>query len=158
MFKIDYSKASEPNGDIKDGVYEVFFDDPKISWTQTGGVEHLDLRMRIRKDFTQEHQNQLIFHRAFKSKETGKYHEGMLMNLAKQARIPDGTEFSSIEHLLELLDGKALKVTVKNESSTYQGKEYNNLVVKKIEQSMLNPMAGNIPSGMIGISDDDLPF
>lgn len=38
------------------------------------------------------------------------------MNLAKASGIPDGTKFSSLEDYLNQLEGKALKVTVKNEN------------------------------------------
>lgn len=151
MFTIDYSQAKE-FGSIKDGTYEVIIDQAKQDATQ-GGADYLDIRFRIRKDFQQEFQNNIIFHRIF-AKEDGKYPVGSIMNLAKAAGIPDGTKFSSLEDYLGQLVGKALKVTVKNEKSEWQGKTYENLNVKRMEVTELPLPAGN----PMEISDSDLPF
>ena len=140
-------------GSIKDGTYEVTIDLAKQDATQ-GGADFLDIRFRIRKDFQQEHQNNIIFHRIFAKKEDGKYPVGSIMNLAKAAGIPDGTKFSSLEDYLNQLEGKALKVTVKNEKSEWQGKTYENLNVKRMEVTELPLPAGN----PMDISDDALPF
>ncbi|EQC70379.1 Single stranded DNA-binding protein [Streptococcus sp. HSISS2] len=75
------------------------------------------------------------------------------MNLAKAAGIPDGTKFTSLEDYLNQLEGKALKVTVKNEKSEWQGKTYENLNVKRMEVTEL-PIA----AASTEISDADLPF
>ena len=110
MFTIDYSQAKE-FGSIKDGTYEVTIDLAKQDATQ-GGADYLDIRFRIRKDFQQEFQNNIIFYRIFAKKEVGKYPVASIMNLAKAVGIPDGTKFSSLEDYLNQLEGKALKVTV----------------------------------------------
>lgn len=120
-----------------------------------GGADFLDIRFRIRKDFQQEHQNNIIFHRIFAKKEDGKYPVGSIMNLAKAAGIPDGTKFSSLEDYLGQLVGKALKVTVKNEKSEWQGKTYENLNVKRMEVTELPSLTTGNP---MDISDDMLPF
>ena len=51
-----------------------------------------------------------------------------------------------------MLVGKPLKVTVKNETSEYNGKTYENLNVKRIEKSELSGMQA--PE----LNDIDLPF
>ena len=71
MFTIDYSQAKE-FGSIKDGTYEVTIDLAKQDATQ-GGADYLDIRFRIRKDFQQEFQNNIIFYRIFAKKDDGKY-------------------------------------------------------------------------------------
>ena len=151
MFTIDYSQAKE-FGTIADGTYEVTIDLAKQDATQ-GGADYLDIRFRIRKDFQQEFQNNIIFHRIFAKKEDGKYPVASIMNLAKAAGIPDGTKFTSLEDYLNQLEGKALKVTVKNEKSEYKGKTYENLNVKRMEVTDVPIAVANTE-----ISDDDLPF
>ena len=74
------------------------------------------------------------------------------MNLAKQSGIPDGTKFNSLDDYLNMLVGKPLKVTVKNKTSEYNGKTYENLDVKRIEKSELSGMQA--PE----VNDIDLPF
>ena len=134
MFTIDYSKAKE-FGSIKDGTYEVTIDLAKQDATQ-GGADYLDIRYRI-----------------FAKKEDGKYPVASIMNLAKAAGIPDGTKFSSLEDYLNQLEGKALKVTVKNEKSEWQGKTYENLNVKRLEVTDIP-----LPEVNTEISEIDLPF
>lgn len=45
---------------------------------------------------------------------------------AKAVKIPEGIEVNSIDQFLELIRGKSLKVTVKNVTSEYNGKTYEN--------------------------------
>lgn len=151
MFTIDYSQAKE-FGSIADGTYEVTIDLAKQDATQ-GGADYLDIRFRIRKDFQQEFQNNIIFHRIFARKEDGKYPVASITNLAKAAGIPDGTKFTSLEDYLNQLEGKALKVTVKNEKSEYKGKTYENLNVKRMEVTDV-PIA----AASADVSEIDLPF
>lgn len=151
MFTIDYSQAKE-FGAVADGTYEVTIDLAKQDATQ-GGADFLDIRFHIRKDFQQEFQNNIIFHRIFAKKEDGKYPVASIMNLAKAAGIPDGTKFSSLEDYLNQLEGKALKVTVKNEKSEYKGKTYENLNVKRMEVTDV-PIA----AASADVSKIDLPF
>jgi hypothetical protein len=151
MFTIDYSQAKE-FGAIADGTYEVTIDLAKQDATQ-GGADFLDIRFRIRKDFQQEFQNNIIFHRIFAKKEDGKYPVASIMNLAKAAGIPDGTKFTSLKDYLNQLEGKALKVTVKNEKSEYKDKTYENLNVKRMEVT-------DVPIAVASadVSEIDLPF
>lgn len=151
MFEIDYSKAQE-FGTIEDGTYEVLVE-YSIEKTTPNGADYLSIPLRIRKDFEQLHKNSLIFHKIWQKKEDGKYPIGAVMNLAKQAQIPDKTKFKDLDDYLNQLTGKALKVTVKNEKSTYNGKDYDNLNVKKIEASQLPSIKA--PSE---IEDEGLPF
>lgn len=151
MFEIDYKKAQE-FGNIADGTYEVVIE-YSMEKTTPNGADYLDIPMRIRTDFDQPHKNSLIFYKIWQKKDTGKYPEGSIMNLAKQAGIPDGTKFKSLDDYLGMLEGKALKVTVKNETSESNGKTYENLNVKKMEASLLSGVQKNLE-----INDDALPF
>ena len=150
LFEIDYSKAQE-FAKVTDGTYEVLIDKAVQNASQ-GGTDFLDIQFKIRDDFNQQFKNNRIFHKIWINKETGKYPVGQVMNLAKQSGIPDGTKFNSIDDYLNMLVGKALKVTVKNETSEYNGKTYENLNVKCIEKSELSGMQA--PE----INEPDLPF
>lgn len=150
LFEIDYSKAQE-FAKVTNGTYEVIVDKAVQNASQ-GGTDFLDIQFKIREDFNQPFKNNRIFHKIWISKETGKYPVGQVMNLAKQSGIPDGTKFNSLDDYLNMLVGKALKVTVKNETSEYNGKTYENLNVKRIEKSELSGM--QTPK----VNDIDLPF
>lgn len=139
MFEIDYSKAQE-FANIENGTYETTIKKAAANATP-GGADFLDIQFKIREDFDQKFKKNLIFHRIFAKKADGKYPVGSLMNLAKAAGIPDGTKFSSLDDYLDQLVGKAVKVTVKNEKSEYNGKTYDNLNVKKLEKSELPAIA-----------------
>lgn len=152
MFEIDYSKAQE-FASITDGTYETFIEKATEDATKNG-ADFVSIRFRIRKDFQQEFQNNIIFHRIFAKKDDGKYPTGIMQNLAKQAGIPDGTKFKTLEDYLNQLLNKCLKVTVKNETSEYNGNTYNNLNVKRIEKSDIPPLVNPAEQ----ISEDDLPF
>ncbi|MDY4510757.1 DUF669 domain-containing protein [Streptococcus hyovaginalis] len=152
MFTIDYSKAQE-FASIKDGTYEVSIDKAAQDATK-GGADFLNIQFRIRKEFQQDFQNNIIFHRIFAKKEDGKYPAGAIMTLAKAAGIPDGTQYKDLDDYLGQLLGKCLKVTVKNEKSEYQGKTYENLNVKRMEKSDIVPLA----DPTLAVTEDSLPF
>lgn len=150
VFEIDYSQAQE-FAKVTDGTYEVLIDKAVQNASQ-GGTDFLDIQFKIREDYNQQFKNNRIFHKIWINKETRKYPVGQVMNLAKQAGIPDGTKFNSLDDYLNMLVGKALKVTVKNGTSEYNGKTYENLNVKRIEKSELSGMQA--PE----VNDIDLPF
>lgn len=152
MFTIDYSKAKE-FASITDGTYETFIEKAVQDATKNG-ADFINIHFRIRKDFQQEFQNNIIFHRIFAKKEDGKCPEGVIHNLAKQAGIPEGTQFKSLDDYLNQLLNKCLKITVKNETSEYNGNTYNNLNVKRIEKSDIPSMVNPVEE----FKEDDLPF
>ncbi|WP_136300880.1 DUF669 domain-containing protein, partial [Streptococcus pyogenes] len=71
MFEIDYSQAKE-FASITDGTYETFVEKAVQDATKNG-ADFINIHFRIRKDFQQEFQNNIIFHRIFAKKEDGKY-------------------------------------------------------------------------------------
>lgn len=152
MFEIDYSQAKE-FASITDGTYETFIEKAVQDATKNG-ADFINIHFRIRKDFQQEFQNNIIFHRIFAKKEDGKYPVGAIMVLAKQAGIPDGTKFKSLDDYLNQLLNKCLKITVKNETSEYNGNTYNHLNVKRIEKSDIPAMVNPVEE----FKEDDLPF
>lgn len=133
MLTINHEAASNGFEDIQDGVYEVVISPTICENATKGGTEFIDCRLIIRNDVQQPHQNGVIFHKIWKSKETNQYVMGMIQQLAKFAQLPNGKQYQTLDPFFDDLRGKPLKVEVKNESSEYNGKTYENLNVKKMD-------------------------
>jgi len=166
VFTLNHEEAFEGNVKIEDGTYEVFIEKAHEDASKNG-AEFINFWFRIRNDIKQPAKNQIIFHRIWKSKDTGKYHTGMINTLGKAAQLPNGKSYNSMEELLNDFLRKPLKVTVKNESSEYNGKTYDNLNVKFQEptafpdlqhKSKANDSAPDTSGDTISIHDEDLPF
>lgn len=152
MFTIDYSQAQE-FATITNGTYEVFIESAKPDASE-GGTDFMDIRFKIRDDFDQKFKNNIIFYKIWVNKETQQYNANKINTLAKMAQLPDGAKFAGVEEFLNALVGKHLKVTVKNETSEYNGKTYENLNVKRLEKSdILAPKKASTE-----VTDDMLPF
>lgn len=157
LFSVNY-EAAEQFSSIEDGTYEVVVAQAEQAASQSG-TDFLDIRLKIRDDFQQKFRNNLIFDKVWINKKTLQYPEWALQRYAKAIKIPEGVEINTIEQFLGLITGKTLKVTVKNEQSEYNGKTYDNLNIKKMEQSELPPYSGAITEPAQKQDDDlDLPF
>lgn len=166
-FTLDFDKAYEGgNSKVEDGNYEVVVEKASEDATKNGS-EYINFWLRIRNDIKQSSQNQVIFHKIWKGKETGKYNAAMINTLGKAAQLKNGKSYNSLDDLLNDFVGKPLKATVKNETSEYNGKTYENLNVKYTNISEYPDVqhrkddkktadTGNTDS--ITINDDDLPF
>lgn len=155
IFSVNY-EAAEQFAAIEDGTYEVYVAQAEQSATQNG-TDFLDIRLKIRDDFQQKFRNNLIFDKIYVNKSTLEYPIWVLQMYCKAAKVPENTDIQTIEQFLDLIKGKSMKVTVKNETSEWNGKTYENLRVKKREQSELAPYsekAEKTPE----VSDLDLPF
>lgn len=155
LFSVNY-EAAEQFSSIEDGTYEVVVAQAEQSASQSG-TDYLDIRLKIRDDFQQKFRNNLIFDKVWINKQTLQYPEWALQRYAKAIKIPEGVEINTIEQFLGLITGKTLKVTVKNEQSEYNSKTYDNLNIKKMEQSELPAYSGTV-SEPAQTKDDDLDF
>lgn len=155
IFSVNY-EAAEQFAAIEDGTYEVYVAQAEQSATQNG-TDFLDIRLKIRDDFQQKFRNNLIFDRIYVNKSTLEYPIWVLQMYCKAAKVPENTDIQTIEQFLDLIKGKSMKVTVKNETSEWNGKTYENLRVKKREQSELAPYSAKAEKTP-EVSDLDLPF
>lgn len=155
IFSVNY-EAAEQFAAIEDGTYEVYVAQAEQSATQNG-TDFLDIRLKIRDDFQQKFRNNLIFDRIYVNKSTLEYPIWVLQMYCKAAKVPENTDIQTIEQFLDLIKGKSMKVTVKNETSEWNGKTYENLRVKKREQSELPPYSTKVEKAP-EVSDLDLPF
>ena len=131
-FTLDFENKFD--GAIKDGTYEVviYIMNEDVAGT---GTEFTNVNMIIRNDIEQPHKNQHIFHRIWKSKETNKYNMMMFNTIGYAAQLENGKQYGSMDELLDDYVGKPIKVRVKNETSEYNGKTYENLNVKSWDKS-----------------------
>lgn len=158
-------------GGIQDGVYEVIITTMQEDATQSG-TEYTDVRLTVRNDVDQKYKNQIIFHKIWKAKATGKYNMRNFNTLgaAIQEQLKN-TSFNTLEELFQEFRGKALRVQVKNETSEYNGKTYENLNVKQMGKTQFpdiqhqfkdgqNPNESNpFATGGAEVNDDStLPF
>ena len=158
LFSVNY-EAAEQFSSVENGTYEVVITTAEQSASKTG-TDFLDIRLKIRDDFQQKFRNNLIFDKVWINKQTLQYPEWALQRYAKAVKIPEGVEINTIEQFLEIIKGKTLKVTVKNEQSESNGVTYDNLNIKKMEQSELPPYSGAVSSEPTPAKADDLdlPF
>ena len=128
-FSLDFNEVYEGGG-IKDGEYEVVVAGAKEDATPTG-AEYMEFDLIIRNDVDQDHRNQHVFHKVWKSKATSKYNLKMINTIGKACQLENGKEYKSMQDLLDDFFHKTATVFVKNEESEYNGKTYNNLNVKR---------------------------
>jgi len=159
-FSLDFNDVFE--GSVEDGNYEVVVNRCSEDATP-GGAEYIEFDLIIRNDVQQKHQNQHIFHKVWKSKDTGKYNMRMFNTIGKACQLQNGKSYGSLEELMKDFEFKTAIVNVKNEESEYNGKTYNNLNVKFWEKSKIDgPLnhqfkdKGNASAP--AASKDDLPF
>lgn len=158
LFSVNY-EAAEQFSSVENGTYEVVVATAEQSASKSG-TDFLDIRLKIRDDFQQKFRNNLIFDKVWINKQTLQYPEWGLQRYAKAVKIPEGVEIDTIEQFLDIIKGKTLKVTVKNEQSESNGVTYDNLNIKKMEQSELPPYSGAVSSEPVPSKADDLdlPF
>lgn len=163
VFKFDFEDTFE--GGLADGTYEVVIK----SMTETAtpsGAEHISVVLVVRNDVEQKGKNALIFHNIWKAKATGKYNKSMINTIGKYARMSADKEYNSLQDVFDDLERKPLKVTVKNESSEYNGKTYENLNVKNwgftglpnVQHVFKGKEQEEVNDPFDDISEDSLPF
>jgi len=167
-FSLDFNNTFE--GGIKDGLYEVIVNKTKEDATPSG-AEYAEFDLVIRNDLDQPHQNQHIFEKNFKAKATGKYNMMIFNTIGKACQLQSGKTYGSFDELLNDYVGKPALVLVKNETSEYNGKTYENLNVKQWRQTKFPDVqhqwkqsSDNGNQGGVNMNDapeinsDDLPF
>jgi hypothetical protein len=170
-FQLNHDDTFDAN--IPDGDYEVLITRVAENVTQ-GGAEYTEFNLVIRNDIEQPNKNNHIFHKVWKAKATGEYSSKSFNVIGKAAKLPNGKVYSSLDDLFKDFEGRPVRVRIKNETSEYNGKTYENVNVKiwgetkidgpvrhvhkdKAARDAANDAFSN-PYGQIDISDDDLPF
>lgn len=167
FFKVNHEDAKGGEfAPVKPGKYEVIIEkaEHKVS---SGNNDMVKLQMVIRDDVGQEFQKRKLFDNIVFADNTA----WKVQQFLKAVALPDGTEIESLQHFIELVSYKPVKVKVKNED--YQGKTQDRVEFYEesdhglggstqgspfgnSEAGSNDPFANN--NGSIDISDDDLPF
>lgn len=185
--KKETEKKANSFGAIADGEYELLV--TKNEWRpmldKPDKTPYFNVELTIRSDVDQEAAGRKIFHSFYISRDPEKA-QGSLdfinrFNLALD--LPDGMELDE-EPWAKWTVGKPVRAKLKNETSEYNGKTYENVRVKyfmsseypdvememdkpsgiqKVEKKQVNkidddPFINADVTGTIDISDDDLPF
>lgn len=175
-FSLDFNDTM--SGAIKDGTYECLIVHAQED-VNKNGKELVQFRLIVRNDIQQqEHKNQMIFEDRYPNGQTGKHYMPYFNTVGKAAGLQAGKTYRSMQELLNDYLQKPVKVTVKNETSDYNNKTYENLNIKSWEPTdfpnvqhvhknkdnggnsapqtqQQDPFAGG---GPITVDDSDLPF
>lgn len=158
-FQFDFEDTFE--GGLADGTYETVIQSMNEDATK-GGSEYISCVLVVRNDVDQKGKNALIFHKIWKAKADGKYNKSMINTIGKYARMSEDKVYNSLQDVFDDLTGKPVKVTVKNETSEYNGNTYHNLNVKRWDYTQFPTVAHVFKDGKpqepIEVQDDDLPF
>lgn len=167
-FTLDTNDVFE--GGITDGIYEVVID-KVIPKTTPGGAEYVQFDLIVRNDVDQKFKNVHIFHSVWKAKATGKYNPKSFNTIGKACQMQNGKVYNDFNEMLADFEKRVCKVKVKNETSTYNDKVYENLNVKDWGATQLvqcnHQFKQQDTSGMsvsqqqnagIQVNADDLPF
>lgn len=132
--KKEAEKKANSFGDIPDGEYELLV--TKAEWVplldKPDKSPYFNLELTVRTDVEQECGGRKVFHKFYRSRDAEKAENAMdfihRFNLA--IGMPDGVEIETEEQWTDYILGKAVIGKLKNETSQYQGKTYENLNVK----------------------------
>lgn len=127
-FGTNYEGIPTGGGLVPQGNYETIITNAVISQTKNGKYK-VSFMLTIRNDIQQNCQNRVLFIDIWKRREPTPADEqvdgfnfAQLMNIAKAAAIPDGTNFESLADFLRTLVGRLLRVTVTHRA--YGGRTY----------------------------------
>ena len=98
MTNITLNMEDTFDGGIQDGTYETVITKFEENATQAG-TEYVDARLTIRNDIDQKYKNNIVFHRIWKAKATGKYDMRFFNTIGAAAQLQKGKQYSSIEEL-----------------------------------------------------------
>lgn len=168
-FSLDFNNVFEGEGKITNGDYEVIINRCSEGATPSGS-EYIEFDLIIRNDIDQSFKNMHIFHKVWKSKDTGKFNMKTFNTIGKSCRLQNGKSYKTLQELMDDFYRKTARVAVKNETSEYNGKTYENTNVKRWEPTKFtgqvnHQFASNgdktvsemMASG-VEISEDDFPF
>lgn len=131
-FGTNYS-AAQDYSPIPQGEYECMIVNTSICVTGSG-ARRVSIQLVIRNDVQQQCMNRRLYLDIWRKKEPNENDEqvegfnfAQLMNVARAARIPDGTSFETLDQFLETLIGRCIRATVSH-------REWNGKVMESVDQ------------------------
>ena len=190
----DYSNLETQGGyeALPTGEYEVFIAKAGENATPSG-AETLQLDLIVRNDLVSvpalaatngKYANRHVFMDNWKRKATQQYDTESFMYILQAVGVPAGTQVSSVESFINLINGKPARVYIKKEIDSYNTTDQSNPVYRNAvapwnfsatkfmdvnhtgreeqpqaqqtqQQPQQDPFAGN---GPIEVNKEDLPF
>ena len=114
---------------LPQGNYEVIITNPTIRPTQAGR-EYINMKLVVRNDLDKvpnlantnaKYHNRIVFAQIYTDKETDRYNTEDLMFYLEAAQVPDGTEIEDMQHFLDLIEDKPVRVYVTQRENEYKG-------------------------------------
>lgn len=130
FFNTDYSENNNDFGPIAEGSYEAIIKAIKHD-ANKNGKEYLQFDLAIRNDLDKvqgledtngKYHNRVVPMRFYPMKDTGQFNIQHLQMISEGARIPEHTNFESIDDFINKLTHKPVKIYVNVEDNEYQGK------------------------------------
>lgn len=108
----DFTNVQDDFGLIAGGEYEAIIEKVELKQYSTG-TEYINLQIRIREDFEQEHKNRVVFDKILKEKDTQVFNRQRLTRLLR-ATVPNDTplKFDTLDEILDTIHGKKVRVVV----------------------------------------------
>ena len=155
-FTTDFSQVQE-YADFKEQDYEMIVFDAKED-TNKNGKKRIVIDYVVRNDVQQDKQNSHLWDEQYPSKDTGKYHIGVLMGKVKALGIQEGKSYASLDALLKDMIGRPAKIRVKLEE--YNGNHYSKVRYTNATNfpNIAHQWKEANPATVTEIQEDDLPF
>ena len=127
------------------GNYEVVITKPTIKSSKKGR-EYINMQLVVRNDLDKvpnlantnaKYHNRIVFASIFTDKETNQYKTEDLMYYLEAVQVPEGTEIKDMQHYLDLIADKPVRVYVTQSENEYQGEKQiqNNVWANSVEKS-----------------------
>lgn len=157
---------------LPQGEYEMIINKAQEAATKNG-KEKLQIDLVVRKDLdnvqgmeetNKKYHNRHVFHDNWKTDINGSYQYDTtkFQYILDAIGVPENLAINSVDELIEIITGKAVRVYVKQEFSSYSGKEENRVApwgYKKTEYPLTSSTSfDRTTTSTLDISDDDLPF
>ncbi|WP_373742602.1 DUF669 domain-containing protein [Jeotgalibaca porci] len=127
------------------GNYEVIITKPTIK-SSKAGREYINMQLVVRNDLDKvtnlentnaKYHNRVVFASIFTDKETNQYNTEDLLYYLDAVQVPEGTEIKDMQHYLDLIADKPVRVYVTQSENEYQGEKQiqNNVWANSVEKS-----------------------
>lgn len=174
LFETNYSKNEKTNyAPVPEGEYECLITKATPDVTP-GGTEYLAINLKVRDDLDKalpetngKYHKRVVFVQFWKNKETGKYNSDQLQYVLEAAGVPEGHDIKDWDEFRELLVDKPVRVFVKVEEDTYQGKTTTRNRVAPwgfsktkfpLQKKQADPFEGACGVSEDELTDKDIPF
>ena len=150
-----YTFTQETSYDlIPDGEYEATIEKVNLASTKNG-KEKIAIMYRLRSDIEQGQQNRVVFEDIWKERDADFYNRKRLNQLLGTQHFQTGTEFNSIDDVMDALKGVNLILVIRTEHDSYRDEDVNKVAYYKSTEHKPQSLSSK---PVVEVSEDDLPF